>query len=112
MATFFLLVGLGFVVLGPVLVGLMFYFTFKIGRAVANKNPELWDSMRPGFYTDIRISREHRQRFVAFITDREYRSLECLAIDRLVPWYRLIRRCAFVSVIVGPISVVLGLALL
>lgn len=88
------------------LIILSFVLVWKLGRIVAAINPSLWDEMKPGMYSDIRVSRAHRQRLSEFLSTREYLSLNSPSADRVAVAYKIVRAAAVVALI-GAVATVL-----
>ena len=104
----FAVVGL---IVGPILGAYHFYLIMKIGRLVASKNTALWNEMKPGFYSNLQITRDHRQRFLDFVHDGDFLSFGLPNLDALVRQYKKVRICAIVTIIGAPIAGFAGLML-
>jgi type IV secretory pathway VirB3-like protein len=111
LATLLLLIGFAFLVIAPIALALIFYLIHRIGQMVQLKDPELWESMRPGFYDDIGVSRAHRQRLNSFISGREYLSLDRIELNRMAGRFLAVKRVAYVTCFGGPLAAIAGLIL-
>ena len=90
-------IGTACIVAAPVLILSSFVFVFKMGRAISAVDSALWDEMRPGMFSDIRVSREHRERLGQFLSTKEYLSLNDEAVARLAVAYKVTRNAAVVA---------------
>jgi hypothetical protein len=73
----------------PPLVISSFVLALRLGSAIRSKNPSVWDEMKPGFYSDIRVSIAHQKRFREFLSSREYQELNDPRISRLAVLCRI-----------------------
>jgi hypothetical protein len=89
----------------PLLIVGSFVLVWRLGRLMASTNPDLWAQMKPGLYSDIRISRAHRQRLDAFVSTAEYRELNNTSITRLAIAYRIVRLAAVVAMLGALVTV-------
>lgn len=83
----------------PLLIIGSFVLVWRLGRIIASTNPALWDEMKPGMYSDIRVSRAHRQRLTEFISSGEYRLLNNPSVTRLAIACRIVRVAAVVALL-------------
>jgi hypothetical protein len=95
----FISLGMTCLIAAPILIVSFFVLIILLGRAIAAVNPELWDEMKPGFYSSIWTSRQHRENLDLFLSMDEYRSVNSRKIDRLASACKLIR-------VAGPIALV------
>lgn len=77
-----------------------------LGRAISAVAPDLWESMRPGFYSRARINVQHERRMADFIATGEYEDLGCEAVTRLVRLYRRLQTGAVISAIGAVLMVI------
>jgi hypothetical protein len=105
-----LLALLCFLASAPV-IGFMFYLYFRIGQLIGRMRPALWEEMRSGFYTDLRVSQRHNQRFRDFLLNGECAQLGIPGLEQMVHRYKFMRTCTIILVTGGPIAAVSGLLL-
>lgn len=98
--------GVTCLILAPVLFVVSLVLLIRLGSAISRKDPELWSEMKPGFYSDIRVSNAHDRRFTRFLRSREYLQLNDPTISRLAV---LLRRASIAGRVAmyGGIAVVL-----
>ena len=109
MWTLALVFGTACIILTPLLIVSSFVLVFRMGRSIAAVNPKLWDEMKPGMYSDIRVSREHRSRLSEFLSSDEYLSLNDPEITRWAVADKVTRNCAVAALCGGAITVFVAL---
>lgn len=90
----FISLGMACLIAAPILVVSFFVLILQLGRAIAAVNPGLWDEMKPGFYSSIWTSQQHRENLDLFLSMDEYRSLNSRKIDRLASACKRLRIAA------------------
>ena len=107
--TLAMLLGIACWIAAPIFFLLAFMGCRKLGRAITSVNPSLWEEMRPGLYTDIRVSKQHRERLSDFIATGEYLALKNPNVNRLAARYQLLLRCLYVALAGAAMTIVIAL---
>jgi hypothetical protein len=89
--------GTACIIAAPVLILSSFVALWRMGRAITAVNPALWDEMKPGVYSDISVTRKHSEALGAFLSTKEYLSLNSASITRLAVIYKVLRNAAVVA---------------
>lgn len=89
--------GIACIVAAPLLILSSFVALWRMGRAITAVNPALWDEMKPGAYSDIWVTRKHTEALSAFLSTKEYLSLNSASITRLAVIYKVLRNAAVVA---------------
>lgn len=105
MLTVALVLGILCIVSAPLLVVAALIIRRKLGSEIASVDPTLWEQMKPGLYSDIRVSRQHRLRLKEFILTREYLALNNPAVNRLAVAYRAISWAGLITLVGAAVTV-------
>jgi hypothetical protein len=105
MSNFTVALGVACLILAPLLLATYLFLGFRMGRAIAMVSQDLWDEMRPGFYSRMATSQAHTSRLRAFIKNREYETLDDPRITRLAIAFR-ITRAALIVCALGALATV------
>lgn len=89
----------------PVLFIYSMVVLFQLGRAISAVNPPLWAEMKPGFYTDIRVSQVHDRRLSEFLGSEEYLALKDAEVTRLAVRYRRTRKALLLAMAVAALNI-------
>jgi hypothetical protein len=100
-----LLLGTSCIIAAPLLLLSTWFVIWRMGVAIKRIDPALWEAMRPGMYSDIWVTRKHNEALSAFISTREYLSLNNASITRLATAYKYIRTALVVSLIGAVLTV-------
>jgi hypothetical protein len=104
--SFLAIAGIGCIVLAPALVIASFVALWRLGRSVRARNPELWESMRPGLYGSRMLQQTRSERMKDFLDGREYESFNDPALNRLVRAYVFCGRGAAVAMVGAVVTVI------
>jgi hypothetical protein len=61
--------------------------------------------MRPGFYSDIRVSQAHDPRLYEFLGSEEYLALNDAAVTRLTVRFRMIRKALLLAMAAAALNI-------
>lgn len=95
------LAGVACLVMSPLLFISSFVVLGRLGNVISRKHRSVWEEMKPGMYSDIGVSREHRRRLGEFLSTREYLEFNDPTISRLAVIYRAINIATAVALIAG-----------
>lgn len=89
----------------PLLLVSGWVISFRLGSELSSLDSELWDQMKPGLYSDIRVSRQHRLRFKEFLLTREYLKFDRPTVNRLAVALRAIYWATYIAMIGSAVTV-------
>lgn len=109
MLTAVIVFGVVCIALVPLLFAGVLIVRSKLGSELASGNPALWEQMKPGMYSDIRVSRQHRERLKEFISTREYLTLNNPSVSRLAVAYNVMSWLLLIAICCAALTVVAAL---
>lgn len=102
--------GAACLVLAPLTFAISLIVLMRLGKVISEKDALLWGEMRPGMYSDIGVSRDHRKRLATFLSSGEYLKFNDQRLVRLARMYRVLNitsavfLCGGVAVVIWSLS--------
>ena len=84
--------GIAMSMIALLIVAACIFILRRLGAAVSAIDPSLWQSMKPGFHSDIRESDARRRRLYDFLFNKEYAQLQDAEVSRLAVACRNLRK--------------------
>ena len=99
-------VGAACIILALALILTSFVTLWLVGHSVKAHDPDLWESMRPGFYGSRTVQFRHSEHLRDFFKRREYESFNDPALNRRARAYVVMVRAAVAAALVGALGTV------